>query len=66
MDKLHPNGNYTRQTERPRQLFTQPFKILHLEGLGRNPKGRGKTYYDWELTKTNAYAWSRTRMGGWA
>ena len=64
MDKLFPNGKHLWQTQNTRWLVAQSPTLLHMARLEESRTEKKKPY-SLGVDQDHAYAWSRTRMGGW-
>ena len=66
--ELLPYGKYTSQTQGDRQLVAQQAQVLYLVRQLAEKKldRKRKNLIRLGISYGQAYAWSRTRMGGWA
>jgi len=68
MGEQLPVGKYSRQTQTDRRVAEEPTSLLHLVPVDREkkPERKRKNLIRLGVDQDHAYAWSRTRKGGWA
>ena len=68
MVKLFPRNKYQRKAQRFRRMVAEPTALLHLVPKLREkkPERKRKNLIRLGIDQDHAYAYSRTRMGGWA
>ena len=68
MGECFPYGKYSEQTQRTGWIVAKPSPLLHLVPSPREkkPEKKRRSLIRLGVEQGQAYAWSRSRMGGWA
>ena len=68
MGEQLPTGQYSGQAQTTRRVAEEPTSLLYLVPVDREkkPERKRKNLIRLGVDQDHAYAWSRTRKGGWA